>query len=200
MKVLLIGDSIRMGYEPFLRASLPEGWELMAPGSNCQSTSNILSHWEEWIDEPCKVFKEDSAAEQIIHINAGLHDIRYDPGSLRPVTQLEDYRDNLNRLFSGLSKVPAQIVWATSTPFLEDQHNREKDSRRFFSDLEGYNRVACEMARARGVRVNDLFSVLVLQGFQQHLQSDGIHYQESGYRIMAKAVLNYLKQTEPGAK
>ena len=48
-RVALIGDSIRMNAEPFLRRRLSSDIELFAPPTNCESSRTVLAHIREWV-------------------------------------------------------------------------------------------------------------------------------------------------------
>lgn len=63
MKVVLIGDSIRIGYQPFVAKKLPKAavWE---PAENGRSSFWALSFFHEWVVEQ----KPD-----ILHVNFGIH-------------------------------------------------------------------------------------------------------------------------------
>ena len=66
--VVLIGDSIRMGYEAFVRAELPD-LEIWSPQQNGGDSRRIRENLDAW----SKVHRP-----RIIHINCGLHDLKKD--------------------------------------------------------------------------------------------------------------------------
>jgi len=68
--VLLLGDSIRMHYQPVVRQELGPDFEVRGPAENCATSRNLLANLERWAL---------AAPASIIHVNAGLHDLRYDP-------------------------------------------------------------------------------------------------------------------------
>lgn len=47
--VVLIGDSIRMGYEDTVRRELGDAAEVWTPAENGGTSRNVLEHLEEWI-------------------------------------------------------------------------------------------------------------------------------------------------------
>ena len=67
--VVLIRDSIRIGYESFVRAELDEIADVWAPEENGGDSRNVLDHLDAWaIDK----------APAVIHLNCGLHDMKKD--------------------------------------------------------------------------------------------------------------------------
>lgn len=48
-RILLLGDSIRLGYEPYARAMLAGTAHVLAPVENCQHTVNHLMNFWNWV-------------------------------------------------------------------------------------------------------------------------------------------------------
>ena len=71
-KVICIGDSILMGYEPTVVKEL-EGWAEVWEMGDVQggNTRNVLAHLDEWVIR---------RNPDIVHLNAGLHDLARDVG------------------------------------------------------------------------------------------------------------------------
>lgn len=85
-KVVLLGDSIRMGYEASVRESLAEEAFVWAPSDNGQHTVNLLLNFWAWVvpQQP-----------DVLHLNAGLWDTRrVIRGVAGNVVPLEAYRAN----------------------------------------------------------------------------------------------------------
>lgn len=181
MRVALIGDSIRMNAQPFVRERLPSGFSLQAPDANCESSRTVRAHLDAWL--PRGTF-------DVLHINCGLHDIRHDPGRSHPVCLPDEYADNLRAIFDALTRSGATIVWATSTPIDEVRHNAAKASRRYRTDLHEYNRISVEIANAYGIRVHDLHAKLLRSSIDEMqiddqllddlLLPDGVHFTPAG--------------------
>jgi hypothetical protein len=64
-RALLLGDSIRMGYLPFVRDALADLAEVVGPEDNCEDSGNVLANLERWLG---------AGAWGGIHFNCGLHD------------------------------------------------------------------------------------------------------------------------------
>ena len=72
-KVLLLGDSIRMSYQPHVARLLSDRAEVVGPVDNCQYSLYTLSSLDRWI---AALGKPD-----IVHWNNGIHDYRTQPCS-----------------------------------------------------------------------------------------------------------------------
>jgi isoamyl acetate esterase len=179
IKVALIGDSIRLNAQRFVREGLPSDFELRAPAENCESSRKVLANMREWVP---------AGAADLVHINCGLHDLRHDPGCARPITSLEDYGRHLREIFAYLATMGATVVWATTTPVDEVLHNTNKASRRYRSDVLDYNECALAVAREFGARIHDLHARLMQAGLAQLLLSDGVHFNETGNALIGCSI------------
>ena len=65
-KLILIGDSIRMGYQAAVIRELIGLADVWAPEQNGGNSANILKHLDEWVLRQ---------SPDIVHINCGLHDL-----------------------------------------------------------------------------------------------------------------------------
>src|SRR5512135_3262286 len=66
-KVVLVGDSIRLGYAPIVARLLSGKATVVSVEANGGDSANVLRNLEEW------VVKEKP---DIVHLNAGLHDLK----------------------------------------------------------------------------------------------------------------------------
>jgi lysophospholipase L1-like esterase len=189
-RVILIGDSIRMGYQATVAAALADVADVWGPEENGAHSVNILIHLHHWIIQ--KEF-------DVLHINCGLHDLRtivY--GERAPVVPLEHYRQNVETILRTIRQhCPGKIVWATTTPILYERahrvHGKWQDFDRFEEDVVTYNRAAVEAATAAGVEINDLYSVVESAGREKILHDDGVHFTPEGYERLGKSVADFLR-------
>jgi isoamyl acetate esterase len=179
MKIGLIGDSIRLNAQPFLRERLPAEFELRAPAENCESSQRVAASIREWLP---------IGAVGVVHINCGLHDIRYDPGLDRPVSSPEVYEANLRDIFAYLAATGAMVIWATSTPIDEARHNANKLSRRYRAHLLDYNRRSVQIARDFGFAIHDLYARVAQAGVADLLLPDGVHFNREGNALIGVAI------------
>ena len=129
----------------------------------------------------------------IIHFNVGLHDIaRKDDGHVCAVP-LEEYSGNLRAIVEGLrAGPPVELVWASTTPVLDDRHRREKRFIRRDADVRDYNRAAAAVMRELHVADHDLYQAVMRAGVQEAIGPDGVHPTEAGRELLAAAVSELL--------
>ena len=152
--VLLVGDSIRAGYDQYVKESFEGQANVYFIGENGRFAQYVLRNLHEWV--------ENTGEERIdvIHWNAGLWDTLrvYEDDCLTPI---DTYVDFLLRIQSRIEKIcPEAIsIFATSTPVIEDGFIPDY-SIRYNVDIERYNRAAVETLTKRGVIINDLYALL----------------------------------------
>ena len=184
-KVVLIGDSIRMGYEPLVREMLSGRAEVWGPEENGGDSRNVLAHLDEWVV---------SREVDVIHLNCGLHDLKVLPDGSHQVG-IDEYAENLRKIIDRLtSETGARLIWATLTPVLEERHQARKgcEFKRFTEDVETYNRRALQIVNEVGLRVNDLHDVVEKAGIESCVGPDGVHMTEKGYRILSRTVASIV--------
>jgi DNA-binding protein Fis len=129
--LLLIGDSIRAGYDKSVRKSLEGRVNVIFPDENCRFASYVLRHFHEWLGG---VNGEDI---DVVHWNTGLWDtIRmFDE---EPQTPIDVYAYYIDRVCQRLKKTypNAKIIFATSTSVQSEK--MPKDFKRYNEDIENY--------------------------------------------------------------
>src|SRR5207249_3545666 len=68
-RVLLLGDSIRLGYAQRAAALLAGTAVVASPTANGGDSANVLRHLSDWLA---------SAQPEVVHFNCGLHDLKRD--------------------------------------------------------------------------------------------------------------------------
>ena len=81
MKVLLIGDSIRLFYEEALKKELGDAYQVYSPAENCRFAAYAANSLRFWLN--------DFPKPDIIHFNAGLWDTGILFGENESFTPLE---------------------------------------------------------------------------------------------------------------
>ena len=183
--VILIGDSIRMGYQAAAAGTLSGTAEVWGPEQNGGNSRNLLAHLDEW------VFGREAA---VVHINCGLHDLRKEFGAGEQAVPPEEYGRNVRRILERLKgEFRGRVVWAATTPVDEELHHRNKGFDRFEADVELYNRIASEIASELEIPIDDLFSVVVRAGKERLLQQDGVHFTREGYELLGRNVADFVR-------
>jgi lysophospholipase L1-like esterase len=182
--VLLLGDSIRMNYQPAVTEALNAHADVWAPKENGRDTTFTLANLDGWL-------KDRKPA--VIHINVGLHDLFLDGKSGRPRHTLAVYEKNLRAILRRLSQQDgARILFALTTPVNESRQAASKTYGRVVrrnTDIDIYNARARMVAEELGIRVNDLPAFIRRTGPERILRpSDGIHLSPEGCRLVGREV------------
>lgn len=187
-KILLLGDSIRMGYDEYVRQSMANIADVYFPRENCCYTANYLRNLHNWTDA-LGLYEADA-----VHFNVGHWDtVRiYGDG---PLTKPDNYRDNLERIVDRIRYLfpEAKIIFATSTPVVEEGFIEEFETRHN-SDVELYNEIAVGALTKKGVIINDLHALM--KGKPDSLHSDQTHYYTpDATELLGKQVCKVLCET-----
>ena len=184
-KLFLIGDSIRMGYEPFVRQNLEGKAEIYSPPENCRFTQYTLRYLHEWT--------ATVPADEIdlVHWNNGLWDINQLYGD-ENLTPLDVYIAFLRRIANRIKILmpKAQIIFALTTPVIEEQNNPVSVISN--NDINKYNDAASRLMAELNIPVNDLYGAA--STFPQSLYRDRLHFTEEGYKLLADHVTDMCIQ------
>ena len=170
-RVLLIGDSISIGYTLPTRDLLngvANLHRIPVNGGNSSKGRLLLGEWlgqKDW---------------DVVHLNFGLHDIVLKDG--RRAIPIEQYEENLEQIVTEIEKrTGATIIWATTTPVPTDV-----DPPRVNADVERYNSAALTVMTRHQVFVDDLYGAAVTHPEGQ-IPHD-VHFTSAGYRHLAESV------------
>ncbi|MEO2016935.1 MAG: PVC-type heme-binding CxxCH protein [Fuerstiella sp.] len=181
--VILLGDSIRIGYQKAVAAQLHGKATVWSPQENGQHTVYTLQQLEKWIRG------RDAA---VVHINVGLHDLFLSSKTDQPRYSLETYSANLRRIFARLKQLTdAEIIFALTTPVDEQRQASSETYRRVVRrnpDIVTYNRRAVEIANECGVRINDIHAVALDIGVETAIRDDGVHLTAQGVDVVGQQV------------
>ncbi|MEZ6067875.1 MAG: SGNH/GDSL hydrolase family protein [Planctomycetaceae bacterium] len=145
-RVLLIGDSISIGYTLDVRELLEGKANVHRIPTNGGPTTNGLANIDKWLGD---------GQWDVIHFNWGLHDLKYcdDKGVLQAVGEghqqvLEEaYAANLEQLVTRLEQTGAKLVFATTTPVPNGAKGRVP------ADAPRYNAAALKIMTAHEWRL-----------------------------------------------
>ena len=184
-KILLIGDSIRQGYDKYVKYALRDSYEVCYPKDHCRFAQYVLRHISDWKNYP----GDDYA---LVHWNAGLWDtlVLFEDGCLTPIEFYEYFIDRICNRIKVLFP-NAKVIFATSTPIVEGRFTTPEISHRKNSDIEKYNETACNIARKYGFYINDLYAVT--KDVDISYYSDMTHlYTPDGAQLHTNAVLKAI--------
>jgi lysophospholipase L1-like esterase len=188
--IVLIGDSIRLGYAPFVTEMLKGKAHVIAAKENGGDTTRVLSNLDQWaiVDKPT-----------VVHFNCGLHDLKVLKKTKKPQVSIEDYERHLREIVGRLQKeTKARLIFATTTPIRDKLHaKRGGDFDRHESDVKRYNDVALKVMKEKGVEIDDLHTVVADAGIEKMQRADGTHYTPDGNKKLAKAVVESVTNKLP---
>lgn len=184
-RVLLIGDSISIGYTLPVREQLKGVANVHRPPTNCGDTAKGLAQMDAWLA---------SGKWDVIHFNFGLHDIKFldkdGKGALPPagvqVSSQEGYAKKLTSIVSRLKSTGATLIFATTTPVPAAAAGRRT------GDVMQFNETAMKIMRSHGVFVNDLYLLAVTHQNEIQKKRD-VHFAKSGYQMLAEQVAAEIK-------
>ena len=185
-KVVLIGDSIRGGYQPLVVTKLKGRADVWGPVENCRHSLWALDHFPEWVTEQ----KPD-----IVHVNFGIHDVSIQPDGEHQIL-LPQYRLCLKRFIEQVKGLGnAQMIWATTTPLFAGEEGVPMSQWKIdeAAELAVYSAAAREIVDAEGLAVNDLHATILENGHDKCLTEDGCHMTEFGNEVLAGAVVRAVE-------
>ena len=179
-RVLLLGDSIRMSYQPHVKRLLDGRAEVTGPADNCQYSLFTLSSLGRWIVE--------LGQPDIVHWNNGIHDSGHNPGRSPVQIPIDMYRANLEFILDQLTAMTPKVVWATTTPVHPDRPFSDTAWAWRNEEIDQYNRVARDLMESRGIPINDLHT-LMWANVTELLCEDQLHLSVAGQEACAHAVV-----------
>jgi lysophospholipase L1-like esterase len=194
--VVLMGDSIRMGYAPLVAEKLKGKAVIVSPKPNGQDSANVL-----------KLLDKEVIAHQpaVVHFNCGIHDTKkFREGGQFQVPP-DKYEANLRAIVERLRKeAKAKVLFATTTPIIDDRAaaGRKKATYELLdASTVQYNQIAGRVMAELDVPVNDLRKALGDAAEQAKLvSSDGVHFTPEGKEKLAAAVAEFVLAHLPAAK
>ena len=196
-RVLILGDSISIGYTPFVKEMMKDVAVVVRPTAaggkdeNCEGTTKGAKEIARWT-------ALEGGRWDVIHFNFGLHDLKrvdaktgknsnepQDPRQAEP----EAYEKNLREIVAALKKTGAKLVFATTTPVPEGRLSPRRDP----EDPPRYNAIARKVMEENGVAVNDLHA-FALPRLKEIQRPQNVHFNEEGSKLLAGEVVRHVRQ------
>lgn len=172
-RVLLIGDSISIGYTLPVREMLKDVANVHRIPTNGGPTPKGIESIDAWLGKE----KWD-----VVHFNWGLHDLKYMFDD-RPQVDIGQYERNLFRLAGRLKQTGAKLIWATTTPV----PNERVRPKRVPGDVARYNDAAGRVMAKHGIAINDLYH-FANPKLARIQQEDNVHFHAEGSRLLGEQV------------
>ena len=177
-QVLLLGDSVRMQYQPEVGKKLADIAEISGPEENGRWSGYTLNSLRFWLP--------DLPSPDLVHWNCGLWDMGDDYQEGRHFYPPELYEDTCHRICRILLKVTGKpelpIVIATTTPTMHGDHE----------DILLYNDILRKVAKEENAAVNDLYAV-VAPAKAEMICEDHIHLTPAGIEAVAGQTAKVLR-------
>ncbi len=163
--VLIIGDSISLGYGEFVGESLAAKFVVRGPGTNARNTTFTLENIDAWLAR--------HPNNDIITWNNGIWN-----ATTGHKTSTDQYRTDLITIARKLKATGSRIVFFTTTPLLPEAAPYKNPDL-----IPEFNAIAKAVLPGEGVEVWDLNS------YSSGLQYiDGTHFDRAGYKYLASIV------------
>lgn len=185
---LIIGDSISIGYTPYVIKLLKDKVNVSHVNENCGDTDNGVKNIERWLGKT----KWD-----IIHFNFGLHDFCYrhpeselygnrDKIKGKIGVSLKNYKINLESIIKRLKETNAELIWATTTLVPKNEAGR------FAGDEIKYNAAAQQIVEKYDITIDDLYSITKKIDKSMFLLPGDVHFKKAAYQILARQVSDII--------
>lgn len=194
-KVLLLGDSIRMGYDDDLKALLAGKCEVFYDAED----NGRFAAYTLW--QMNQMFKNFGPFD-VVHWNNGYWDMNIEPPMQTPMHPIDEYVHFLRRIIGEIRANGAKIIFATTTPILSageaaDNTGTNAKSISYNNEwVKEYNAAAKALMAQEKVTVNDLYA-LCLTDPNYYKCEDMLHLTAEGYRrCAAQAAELILKELD----
>jgi acyl-CoA thioesterase-1 len=184
-RVLLIGDSISIGYTVPVRELLKGKANVYRIPTNGGPTTNGLANLDKWLG---------TGKWDVIHFNWGLHDLKYLPDGSQMIPPAA-YEKNMRELVKRLKATNAKLIWASTTPVPEGKLEPPRKP----SDVSLYNAAAQRVMSENHIVTDDLYA-FALPRLDKIQRPANVHYTNEGYKELSKAVVASIEKELPTRK
>jgi acyl-CoA thioesterase-1 len=177
-RVLLIGDSISIGYTLPVRKLLEGKANVHRIPTNGGPTKNGTANIDKWLG---------TGKWDVIHFNWGIHDLKFMPDGKRQV-EPTDYEKNLRDLIAKMKATGAKLIWATTTPI----PSGDLVPARKFGQVQEYNEIAARIMKELNVPKDDL-NAHITPKLESLQNPHDVHYKPEGYEYLAEQVAKSIE-------
>ena len=188
-QVLLIGDSISIGYTKPVCALLEGICHVERADANCGDTRAGLAQIQSWLGD---------RLWDVVHFNWGLHDMccRHPSSTVygnrdkingSVSVSLTEYEKNLEQLVHIIGRQSAHMIWARTTFVPENEAGRH------FDDDLRYNAVADQVMLRHQIHCNDLYTLSASFSPELYVAPGDVHYTKAGSLLLAQAVAGSVR-------
>jgi lysophospholipase L1-like esterase len=177
--VLVIGDSISIGYTPVVTTLLAGKADVKHHEGNAAHTNNGVAKLDEWIG---------TTKWKVITFNFGLHDLKIMENGEHQVG-LAQYEKNIDAIATRLEKTGARLLFVTTTPVPEGKLNPLRKP----GDEVLFNEAALRVVKKHKIPVVDLY------GFAKPKLAEiqgkaNVHFTKEGSAMLAEVVAKAIEE------
>jgi acyl-CoA thioesterase-1 len=175
--VLIIGNSISIGYTSYVQKLLREKCNVHRIPANGGDTRNCLKNFNFWIGDN---------NWDVIHFNFGMHDFKRIVNNKLDikgdnVVGEKEYRKNLATIVSLLNNTGAKLIWATSSVVPEGAEGRIK------GEEVHYNKIAMDVMESDGqILIDDQYKLTAQ--YPKDQRTANVHFFNEGKERQAAQV------------
>ncbi|MFC1497932.1 SGNH/GDSL hydrolase family protein [Verrucomicrobiota bacterium] len=182
-RILIIGDSISMGYTPQVIQKLKGKAIVQHNTGNAGPTMRGIDDIEKWLG---------NTKWDIIQFNWGLWDMygwKYNKHDRTPSA----YEKRLDTLVVQLKKTGSRLIWATTTPACPEPEKKSKVKIDPTTESE-YLAAAERVMKKHNIRINDLHALIAPELAQYARANNDVHFTKAGYGKLAEQVADTIEQ------
>lgn len=189
-KILIIGDSISLGYYPAVKEALKNEAEVVHNPGNAQHTGTGLRMIDQWLGKDLY---------DVIVFNWGLWDLCYRHPDAKTYGQrdkikgrithtVDQYKANLDKLVQRLQQSGARLVFVTTTVIPPGEAGR------FEGDELAYNKAAKAVMEKYHVMICDLYQPSVAIHKKYEVAKGDVHYTAEGYAELGTYITDCIRK------
>lgn len=177
--VLIIGDSISIGYTDGVTSRLAGKAVVKHHEGNAAHTKNGVEKLEGWLG---------SEKWKVITFNFGLHDLKIMENGQHQVG-IADYEKNLDTITARLQKTGARLIFVTTTPVPEGNLSPPRKA----GDEVQFNKAALRIMSKYNIRVLDLYAYAKPK-LSQIQGKENVHFTKEGRDELAGVVAKVIEE------
>lgn len=187
--VLVIGDSISIGYTPYIKRQMLFTANVKHIGENARYSTYGVGRLDAWLE---------GRNPDIILFNWGLWDLVYrlptDQGYGEKnkmngfqQTNIYEYEKNLESILYRLKETQARLIFVTTTYVPIEEPGM------YTADVIKYNRVAKKVMERNKVEVIDIYLISKKTHLRYGVGLNNVHYTKRGYRELGVYISDILR-------
>lgn len=187
--VLLIGDSISIGYTLGVRKNLEGVANVHRPATNCGPSVKGMAEIDNWLG---------TRKWDVIHFNFGLHDLKWlgpngenlaEPGGKGNSQQvpIPEYSEYLDALAVKLKATGAVVIFRNTTPVPKGAKGR------VVGDSKLYNEAAAEVMKRHGIPIDDMYGYTI-DKLDEIMLPANVHFHKEGNVYLSKKVAGVIRK------